>query len=405
MGDADEPPRARSYPVVGALIAGYVGIYLCRKNLAVAVPLLRDAFHATKGEIGRIASVSTLAYALGKLALGPLVDRVGGRAGFLIALAAVAAFGAAGAIVPGLGFLTIAYSLNRFAGAGGWPAMMKLVPTWFAPRSTGTVAAVLSLSYVLGGIAATLLARQVVALGGGWRAVMGFPSLALLAILGACAIFVRSGPLVPRAAPGVAPSPAPIAALLRRPQFLLVCALSFTLTLMRESFNTWSVDFLTSIQAGAHSVTAAALQSTTFDIAGCVSIVGMGVAYDRAPVRVRRWLIASILAALAALLVILPGTAARDPASGAWLIGAVGLLVYGPYSLLAGALAVESGGAELAATASGIIDAVGYCAGILAGELLGRVLDYGGYALGFHGLAAVTAVAAVLALGLQPKAR
>src|SRR5581483_7375142 len=331
VGDADEPPRARSYPVVGALIAGYVGIYLCRKNLAVAVPLLRDAFHATKGEIGRIASVSTLAYALGKLALGPLVDRVGGRAGFLIALAAVAAFGAAGAIVPGLGFLTIAYSLNRFAGAGGWPAMMKLVPTWFAPRSTGTVAAVLSLSYVLGGIAATLLARQVVALGGGWRAVMGFPSLALLAILGACAIFVRSGPLV------------------RRPQFLLVCALSFTLTLMRESFNTWSVDFLTSIQAGAHSVTAAALQSTTFDIAGCVSIVGMGVAYDRAPVRVRRWLIASILAALAALLVILPGTAARDPASGAWLIGAVGLLVYGPYSLLAGALAVESGGAELAA--------------------------------------------------------
>jgi hypothetical protein len=42
---------------------------------------------------------------------------------------------------------------------------------------------------------------------------------------------------------------------------------------------------------------------------------------------------------------------------------------------------------------------------VLAGELLGRVLDYGGYRLGFHALAAVTAVSAVLALGLKPRAR
>src|SRR5439155_23964421 len=147
--------------------------------------------------VGRIASVSTLAYAVGKLLVSALVARAGGGAGFRAALAAVAAFGAAAALVPGLGLLTVAYSWNRFAGAGGWPAMMKLVPTWFARRSTGTVTAVLSLSYVLGGIAATLLARQVVALGGGWRAVMGFPSLVLLAILGACAIFVRRGPPAP----------------------------------------------------------------------------------------------------------------------------------------------------------------------------------------------------------------
>jgi OPA family sugar phosphate sensor protein UhpC-like MFS transporter len=400
-----EPSRRRSYSVIGALIVGYVGIYLCRKNFAVAVPLLQSAFHANKGAVGRIASVSTLAYALGKLTLGPLVDRVGGRAGFLAALAAVALFGAAGAFAPGLTVLMVAYSLNRFAGAGGWPAMMKLVPTWFPARSTGTVAAALSLSYVLGGIAATLLAREVVALGGSWRAVMGLPSVALLAILGLCALFVRSGPRTPEVKANVARSAAPIGALLRRPQFLLVCALSFTLTLMRETFNTWSVDFLTSIQTGQRSVTAAALQSTTFDLAGCVSILGMGVAYDRAPSWMRRWLIAGILATLAVLLMMLPSAAARDPASGTWLVGAVGLLVYGPYSLLAGVLAVESGGAERAASASGIIDAVGYCAGVIAGEVLGRVLDYGGYSLGFHGLSGITAVAAVLALGLKAQAR
>jgi sugar phosphate permease len=405
-----EPPRGRSLAVVGALIAGYVGIYLCRKNLAVALPLLQDAFGASKGEVGRIASASTLAYAIGKLLLSPLVDRFGGRAGFLASLALVALFGAAGAFAPGLGWLIVAYSLNRFVGAGGWPAMMKLVPTWFQARRTGTVTAILSLSYVLGGIAATLLARAILERGGGWRAIMGLPSAALLAIAIVCALVVRAGPLVQetRAAAAERSSATPAAAvraLLVRPQFLLVCALSFTLTLMRETFNTWSVDFLSSVQVGAHSLSKAALQSTTFDIAGCVSILVMGVAYDRASATVRRWLIAGVLAALAALLVVLPGAAQRDPATGAWLVGLVGLLVYGPYSLLAGALAVDSGGAEAAATASGIIDAVGYCAGVLAGELLGRVLDYGGYRLGFHMLAAVTAVSAVLALGLKPRAR
>ena len=174
------PAGARG--TVAALAVGYVGVYLCRKNLAVAVPLLGRAFGANRGEIGRVASIGTAAYALGKLTLGPLIDRVGGRAGFLAVLFAVALFGGVSALAPSLVLLTIAYSANRYVGAGGWPAIMKLVPTWFGAGRQATVVAVLSLSYVAGGIAATLLARQVLAEGGGWRAVMGVPSLALLAI-------------------------------------------------------------------------------------------------------------------------------------------------------------------------------------------------------------------------------
>ena len=82
-----------------------------------------------------------------------------------------------------------------------------------------------------------------------------------------------------------------------------------------------------------------------------------------------------------------------------------GLLVYGPYSLIAGAMAVESGGPKLAATAAGVIDAAGYVAGVLAGVLFGRLLDTGGYALAFRCLAAATAVAALVALALRPQAR
>jgi sugar phosphate permease len=248
---------------------------------------------------------------------------------------------------------------------------------------------------------------------------MGVPSLVLLAIGIVCVFAVRAGPLAAgrsvaapdrggrqpddqEVGPSIARGPsivrAPWRVLLSRPQFLVVCALSFALTLMRESFNTWSVDFLVSIQrAAARSVSVAALQSTTFDLAGGLGILIMGASYDRTPARVRRWLIAGILGSLALVLALLPWAAARNPASAIWLVGAVGLLVYGPYSLLAGVFAVESGGAAAAATASAIIDACGYLAGILAGEALGRVLDRGGYPLGFACLAAITALSALLA--------
>lgn len=399
----------RGAVVILALIGGYIGIYLCRKNLAVATPFLQDAFHASRSDVGWIASVGNLAYALGKLTSGPLIERVGGRMGLLVAMAAVAIFGGAAAFAPSLGIIAICYSLNRVAGAGGWGAMLKLVPSWYSPARIGTVTAVLSLSYVFGGIAANIVGQQVVARGGDWHAIFWVPALALCGITIGCALLVRSGPLTQSRSTKTARSWAAIRAdiwgLLRRPQFLLVCAMSFTLTLMRESFNTWSVDFLTSVQSGAKSVGAAALGSTTFDLAGALSILGMGVVYDRTPPGQRRWIIFGVLALLTGVLLALPSAGAASPIAASALIGGVGLLVYGPYSLLAGALALETGGAALAATAAGLIDAIGYVAGILSGKVLGGILDLGGYALGFRCLAGVTAVASLLALAMRPTPR
>jgi hypothetical protein len=57
-------------------------------------------------------------------------------------------------------------------------------------------------------------------------------------------------------------------------------------------------------------------------------------------------------------------------------------------------------GRRKAATAAGLTDAAGYVGGVLAGQTLGRLVEAGGYALGFGALAAVSGVGAVLALGL-----
>jgi sugar phosphate permease len=393
------------------LIVGYVGVYLCRKNLSVAVPLLQEHFQASKAQVGAIASVGTLTYAIGKVVNGPLVDRLGGRLGLLLSLLVVAIFGAAGAFAPGIAVLSVLYGVNRFAGSASWGAMLKLVPTWFGPARTGTAVGILSLSYVGGSAIATLLAARIVTSGGGWRAVMGLPAAVLAVILVVCFFTVRAGP---RAAPSAAAAPADddgrrsppvgpaLAKLFVRPQFLATCALSFTLTLLRESFNTWSFDFLVSIQGGHPSVMTAGLQSTGFDLAGGVSILAAGVAYDRVRPDRRRWLMAGCLGALSIVVASLAPVGAKSTAGATALVALVGLLVYGPYSLLAGALAIESGGKEAAATAAGIIDGIGYVAGALAGSALGKLLDMGGYALGFQWLAGITVVSAVISLGLKP---
>jgi sugar phosphate permease len=404
--------EAAGWRAIALLVVGYIGVYLCRKNLAVAVPLLQEHFGATKAEVGTIATVGTLTYAIGKVVNGPLIDRLGGRRGLLLSILVVAIFGAAGALAPGIAVLSLVYGVNRFAGSASWGAMLKLVPTWFGPARTGTAVAVLSLSYVGGSALATLVAARIVGAGGGWRAVMAVPSLFLAAILVLCFFTVRAGPrgaIVTPVAGEVAPLRRSfvddLTLLFARPQFLATCALSFTLTLLRESFNTWSFDFLVSIQGGHPSVMVAALQSTGFDLAGGVSILAAGVAYDRVRPDRRRWLMAGCLGVLSIVVASLQPVAAVSTAGAAVLVGLVGLLVYGPYSLLAGALAIESGGKEAAATAAGIIDGVGYLAGALAGTALGGLLDRGGYTLGFQALAVVTLISAVLALGLKPAER
>jgi sugar phosphate permease len=84
-------------------------------------------------------------------------------------------------------------------------------------------------------------------------------------------------------------------------------------------------------------------------------------------------------------------------------VGAIGFLSYGPYSLLAGILAVEIRGPAYVATVAGMVDGVGYVASILAGRQFGQLVDAGGYQLGFQVLAGLALAAAVLSLFLYER--
>ena len=400
-----ETPKSRAAIQLGCVILGYIGVYLCRKNFAVAVPMLQTDFSASKAQIGAIDSYATLAYMLGKLFWGPnLVDRFGGRICFFIVLFGVAVFCGASAFSTTLTMLGACYMANRFFGAGGWASMVKQVPDWFPARHMSLALAFLSLSFVFGGVCALLLAGKVAAVSGNnWRVVMGFPSLVLLGIIGICWLVLA------RDKKNVEVGSRPksewrfsrVLELAKIPQFWMVCCLSFTLTITRETFNVWTVDFLKTDGGGHLSTQMAALLSTPFDAMGAVGILALGWLLDRLSAGRRKWLLFSIVMCVAVLIFSLPLLVHKQLWMAVTAIGLIGLLSYGPYSLCAGVLSLEIRGQDFVASVAGLVDASGYLAGIISGYIFGRVLDHGGYTLGFHCLGIITVGGALLCLGLN----
>jgi len=165
------------------------------------------------------------------------------------------------------------------------------------------------------------------------------------------------------------------------------------------------VDFLKTDGGGHISTQFAALLSTPFDAMGAVGILLLGWVLDWLSPRRRNWLLFGILLAVAVLIYLLPALVHLQLWMAVVAIGLIGFLSYGPYSLLAGVLALEIRGKDFVATVAGLVDASGYLAGIVSGYFFGRILDHGGYRLGFHSLGLLTVLAAVLSLGLYRSAR
>jgi OPA family glycerol-3-phosphate transporter-like MFS transporter len=188
--------------------------------------------------------------------------------------------------------------------------------------------------------------------------------------------------------------------LLRSRSFALVCLLSFGVTLLRESFNTWTPTYFSSA-LGLGAGTAAA-RSALFPLLGGVSVLLCGFASDRLGRGGRALL---ILLGLGGTTLALGALALRPeggPAAPAVaLVAGVAFLLIGPYSYLAGAIALDLGGKRASALACGIIDGVGYLGGVLAGAGVAQASVTWGWAGAFAllaGVALVTALVAVLFL-------
>jgi sugar phosphate permease len=396
---------------ISLLVLGYAGYYLCRSDYSVALPLIiadmgRRGIPAPVATIrmGTIASLGVLAYAIGKVPSGGAADFLGGKRNFLLGMSGSVIFTILFALGGGLPIFTLAWIGNRLVQSMGWAGVVKVTSKWFSYSSYGAAMGVISLSYLFGDAASRQFMAVLIAHGVGWRGVFVVAGATLGIILALNVIFLRETPRdVGLAEPLTNPTnvfrqegekhkPASLAQLLRplvgSGVFWLVCLLSFGLTIVRETFNIWTPTYFT--QAVGLSDATAAASSALFPLFGGLSVLAAGFLSDRLGIGGRAAIILWGLALSGiALLVLARGDFGSFKAGPVILVALVAFLVLGPYSYLAGAIALDFGGKQGSATASGFIDGVGYLGGVLAGNSVAQISVTYGWRGAFIMLAAV----------------
>ena len=413
--------RRRQLSVMVLLFVGYAAYYFCRADLSVATPLLVLELqqHGMSADtalirVGAISSAGILAYALGKFFLGGFSDLWGGKRGFLIGLGGAMGFTLLFATSGALPLFTFAWIGNRLTQSVGWAGLLKVSGRWFDYSSYGMVLGVLSLSYLVGDACARQGMGMLIDAGYGWRSLF----CCAAAVVGVCfianAVWLReSRALLGFSEPVVNPTNlyashethalslrTLVLPLLRSRAFLLVCALSFGCTVVRESFNTWTPMYLQGHLG--YTTGSAARFSAIFPAVGAISVLLAGWLSDRMGLHGRALLLTVGLVVTALALMALTGVPASTGATFAplMLIGLVAFALLGPYSYLGGAFALDFGGRRAGAASSGIIDGVGYFGGVLAGDSVARVSVAFGWQGVFVALAVVAGVSAIAAVCL-----
>lgn len=402
-----ESPKLVRYQIatVALLFLGYAGYYFCRSDLSVAIPLIIDELgkhgmdvKAATVSMGSLVSFGVLAYAAGKLTLGGVADFLGGKRNFLGGMIGAILFTVLFTITGALPVFTLAWIGNRYLQAAGWAGLVKVTSRWFSYSSYGAVMGVMSLSFLVGDAVARQLMGLMIQHGAAWRQLFWFAAAVLCVLLVANALFLReSRTALGLPEPEVNPvnlfcadrnrdKPRSVAALLgtllRSPLFLLVCALSLGCTLVRETFNTWTPTYFHQFVGFNEARSASA--SALFPAIGAVSVLLAGWLSDRLGERGRSVLM--FIGLLGSALALFALTVAPGGGSGVLavvLVSVVALGLLGPYSYLAGAMAMDFGGKQGGAASSGLIDGIGYLGGALAGDSMARIATAFGWQKAF----------------------
>ncbi len=143
--------------------------YVDRQILGVLKPLLQHELNWTETAFADVVFWFQAAYAAGYLAFGRLIDRVGARLGYVLAMVVWSVAHVAHALVTTIGGFIAVRVLLGLGESGNFPASLKAVADWFPKRERALATGILNAGSNVGAIVTPLL---VPAITGwlGWRA-------------------------------------------------------------------------------------------------------------------------------------------------------------------------------------------------------------------------------------------
>jgi ACS family hexuronate transporter-like MFS transporter len=147
--------------------------YVDRQVLGVLAPHLQGEIGWNEIEYGYIVTAFQAAYAIGLVTAGAIIDRLGTRIGYALA---ISVWGIA-AMSHSLVATVLGFAMARFAlglgEAGNFPAAIKTVAEWFPRRERAFATGIFNSGSNIGAIVAPLVV-PIIAVTWGWRAAFLF---------------------------------------------------------------------------------------------------------------------------------------------------------------------------------------------------------------------------------------
>lgn len=170
--ERDEGARPKlgfRWVVCGLLFLSTTINYIDRFTLGVLAPELQKTLGWSDSQYGDINASFSLAYAIGFLAFGAFIDRVGTKYGYAVALAAWSIAAAAHGLARSATGFAAARFLLGLGESGNFPAAIKATAEWFPRRERAFATGLFNAGSNVGAVIAPLVVPWL-ALTWGWEA-------------------------------------------------------------------------------------------------------------------------------------------------------------------------------------------------------------------------------------------
>jgi len=142
--------------------------YMDRTVLGLLAPMLQVKIGWNEAQYGYIVTAFQIAYALGLLAMGPVVDRLGSRIGYAVAIAIWSLSAMAHSLARSVTTFAMARFGLGFGEAGNFPSAIKTIAEWFPKKERALATGIFNSGTNIGATFAPLVVPWV-ALHLGWQ--------------------------------------------------------------------------------------------------------------------------------------------------------------------------------------------------------------------------------------------
>lgn len=393
-----------------ACFIGYTIFYLCKKNIAVALPGISSEFGYSMTELGILGSSLYLTYGIGKFVNGVLADGSDVRKFLPLALIMTAlaniAFALTPSIISVLGLdpkvsaVVLLWALTFLWGVSGWfqsagfPAVAKSLTYWYSNSERGTKWSLWSCSHQTGTFLSFIIAGHI-ASHYGWRAAFLVPGV--LALITAAWLYERlrdrpqslglpdievynNEPSAKKAEKSEEDSMTYVQIfkkhiLCNKTIWMLAIAYIFVY-IIRFGAEDWMIMYLTKAKNGIELADATNMIAS-LPLVGICGTVCAGLISDkifkgkRAPVNL------IYLIGVVAMLLALKFNTINN--LNYVIIGLLGAFTYGPQMMIGGLCAVESSSKKVASAATGFTGTFGYIGAVFSATGTGFMVDKFGW--------------------------